>query len=76
MEKHIDVTYLAARRLIPILEEGIQKGGAILTEKDCADVLFVFQTSVSVSPLISKFAELINDALAPFNPSVIEKGKP
>jgi hypothetical protein len=53
---------LMSGRIVPILEEGIEKGSVQLSKNDCEGLLFVLRTSIPLEPFIELFGEMVKKA--------------
>jgi hypothetical protein len=53
---------LLSGRIVPILEEGIEKGSVQLSKTDCEGLLFVLRTSIPLEPFVELFTEMIRKA--------------
>jgi hypothetical protein len=57
---------LAAGRLVPLLEKGIEVGSVQLEKRDCEELLFIFRTSIPLEPFLEVFTEMINKTVADY----------
>lgn len=57
---------LAAGRIVPILEKGIELGTVQLEKRDCEELLFILRTSIPLEPFLETFAEMINKTVAEY----------
>jgi hypothetical protein len=55
---------LIAGRIVPILEQGIEKGSVQLDRTDCEGLLFVLRTSIPLEPFIELFGEMMKKTAA------------
>lgn len=53
---------IVSGRIVPILEEGIEKGSIQLEKTDCEHLLFILRTSIPLEPFLNLFVEMINKA--------------
>lgn len=53
-------------RIVPILEEGIEKGSVQLSKTDCEDLLFVLRTSIPLEPFVELCTEMIRKAASDY----------
>lgn len=57
---------LAAGRLVPILEKGIELGTVQLERRDCEELLFILRTSIPLEPFLEVFTDMINKTVADY----------
>lgn len=57
---------LMSGRIVPILEEGIEKGSVQLSKTDCERLLFVLRTSIPLEPFLELFVEMMNKAASDY----------
>jgi hypothetical protein len=60
-------------RIVPILEEGTEKGSVQLSKTDCEGLLFVLRTSIPLEPFVELFTEMIRKAASDYRDEQGEK---
>jgi hypothetical protein len=53
---------IVSGRIIPILENGVEKGSIQLDKTDCENILFMLRTSIPLEPFLNLFVEMIHKA--------------